>query len=138
MQTHIEPGSIVEFNERQGDPAYIAVVQHVWPDQSLQLFVFQFQAAANVRAAPRDQCKLLMGPGQYESTETRIRRLEDTVNFLMQHPPATKGRLISDVAPTSEDEPEDELDAVTKTTLAYTEKKPWPKSKRAVADPVPD
>lgn len=138
MQNRIEPGSLVEFNERVGDPAYIGIVQSVWPDGSLQLFVLHFQAAANVRSASRSQCKLIMGPSQHETIYQRIQRLEDTVNFLMSHP----------VEPT----PEEELKEGTlaRTTFAdeekeKTAKKPWPKAKRtehtmadAVADPVPD
>src|SRR5215467_9213268 len=122
----IEPGFLVEFSERPGEPAHIAIVQRIWPDESLQLFVMHFQAATNVRAALKEQCRVLMGPSQYETVEMRIKRLEDTVNFLMAH---------ANVEATPEPEEED----TPEKGVQSRHKRPWPKgTKHAIADPVPD
>lgn len=138
----MQPGSIVIYTPRDGDESYVALVQSVWPDDSLQLFVLHHQASANVRSALASQCHLVMGPDLVADLAFRVNRLEDLVNFMIERQNAgpLKGATPKP-APEPEPEPEpdepeeeeengepEESDAEP-VTIATTSKPPWPSSR---------
>lgn len=107
-------GSIVSFREREGEDPYIAIVQREWSDGSLQLFVLHHQASANVRAARREQCEVIIGASQVKSLYASVSALNDKLNYLIEQLEARAGK--EGAQPDAGEEDED------------GELKPWPSS----------
>jgi hypothetical protein len=74
----MEIGSLVQYTVREGEPPVPAIVMGIWPDNTIQLYVFHFEAVSHVRAAHPSQVAEPPNPLQddIEALKLRVEALE--------------------------------------------------------------